>query len=44
MGRLIKYLFYVIVLAAIGLVGYALVSDLPAPRTDIVKPVDLDLG
>lgn len=44
MGRLIKYLFYIIVLAGIGLVGYALVSDLPAPRTDITKPVDLDLG
>lgn len=44
MGRLVKYLFYVVVLAAIGLVGYALVSDLPAPREDVEKPVDLELG
>lgn len=39
MGRVIKYLFYLVVLAAIGVAGYAVFSDLPAPTEEIVVPV-----
>lgn len=39
MGRLIKYLFYLVVLGAIGVAGFALVSDLPAPTETKVVPV-----
>ena len=46
MASLIKYLFYIVVLAAIGLVGYAYVSpwfgaDFSAPTEEIRKPVVL---
>ncbi|MFV0515567.1 MAG: hypothetical protein ACK5MY_18290 [Jhaorihella sp.] len=46
MGRLIKYLFYLIILAAIGLVGYAYVgpwfgADFSPPETEIREPVTL---
>jgi len=39
MGRLIKYLFYLLVLAAIAVAGFALFSDLPAPTETRVVPV-----
>ncbi|WP_019297500.1 MULTISPECIES: hypothetical protein [unclassified Leisingera] len=47
MGRLIKYLVYLLVLAAIGLVGYAYVgpwfgADFSAPATEVRKPVVLN--
>ena len=46
MASLIKYLFYIVVLAAIGLVGYAYVgpwfgADFSAPTEEIRKPVVL---
>lgn len=44
MGRLLRYLFYLIVLCALVVAGYALVFDLPAPITEVVKPVAVDLG
>lgn len=40
MGRLIKYIFYLIVLGGIGLTGFTLFSDLPAPTTEVVIPVE----
>lgn len=51
MGRLIKYLIYLVILAAIlsgtGLVGYAYLgpwfgADFSPPRTEIHQPVVLD--
>ena len=49
MGRLIKYLFYLAVLAGITLVGYAYIGPfLPAafspPAEEIRKPVVPDAG
>jgi hypothetical protein len=34
MRRLTKYLFYLILLLAIGFAGYAIFADLPAPTGD----------
>ena len=47
MGRLFKYLIYLVVLAAVGLVAYAYVgpwfgADFSAPSTEVRKPVGLD--
>lgn len=47
MGRLIKYLIYLVVLAALGLVAYAYVgpwfgADFSAPGTEVRKPVVLN--
>lgn len=47
MGRLIKYLFYLAVLAAIGLVGYAYIgpffgADFSPPSAQVRVPVTLD--
>lgn len=47
MGRLLKYVIYLCVLALIGLVGYAYVgpffgADFAPPATEIRQPVTLD--
>ncbi len=47
MGRLIKYLIYLMILAAIGLVAYAYLGpwfgvDFSAPQSQITLPVVLD--
>lgn len=49
MGRLIKYLFYLAILAGIALVGYAYVGpyfgvDFSPPAQEIREPVILDAG
>ncbi|MEO1491064.1 MAG: hypothetical protein AAFV19_02790 [Pseudomonadota bacterium] len=36
MGRALKYIFRLVVLAALGLVGYAMVADLPPPTREVV--------
>ena len=36
MGRAIKYIFRIAVLALLGLIGYALLADLPPPTEDVV--------
>ncbi|WP_284376183.1 hypothetical protein [Amylibacter marinus] len=41
MGRLIKYLFILIVLLAIFLLGYSFVGDLSAPTETISKTIPL---
>ena len=49
MWRLIKVLFFLVVLAAIGLIGYAYVgpvffaADFAAPTKEVVQPVTLDV-
>ena len=49
MGRLIKFLFYLIILGGIALVGYAYLgpffgADFSAPQTEIRQPIVLDGG
>lgn len=36
MGRALVYLFRIAVLAVLGVVGYALLADLPPPTQDVV--------
>jgi hypothetical protein len=36
-GRLLKYLFFLAVIAAAGLSVYALVADLPPPVREVVR-------
>ena len=47
MGRIIKWLFYLLVLGGIALVAYAYVgeffgADFSPPQTEIRKPVELN--
>lgn len=39
MGRVLKYLFYLLVLAGLALAGYAALFPLPAPQEEVVIPV-----
>jgi hypothetical protein len=41
MGRALKYLFRIAVLALLGLVGYAMLADLPPPTRDVVVELPL---
>ncbi len=43
MFRLIKILFYLAILGGIGLVGYALFFELPAPTTEVTMPIEPNL-
>lgn len=36
MGRALKYLFRIAILALLGLVGYAMLADLPPPTREVV--------
>ena len=42
MFRLLKFLFYLVVLLAIIVVGYAYLGDLSPERDEIVEPVELN--
>ncbi|KMK66545.1 hypothetical protein [Puniceibacterium sp. IMCC21224] len=49
MGRIVKWLFYLLVLGGIALVAYAYIgpffgADFSPPQTEIRKPVQLDEG
>ena len=44
MGRALVYLFRIAVLAILGLVGYALVADLPPPTQDVVVELPAPSG
>lgn len=44
MFRLLKIIFYLAVLLAAVVVGYAYLGDLTPPRDEIVEPVELDAG
>ncbi len=41
MGRALKYLFRIAILALLGLVGYAMLADLPPPTRDVVVELPL---
>lgn len=40
MGRLLKYLFRLIILALLALAGYAIFADLEAPRRPVSVPLE----
>lgn len=42
MFRLLKFLFYLLILAALVVVGYAYLGDLSPSRDDVVEPVELN--
>ena len=42
MFRLLKFLFYVAVVLAVIVVGYAYLGDLSPQREEIVEPVELN--
>ncbi len=44
MGRLFKFLGFLIVIAAIAVVGYGYLGDLSPEQDDRTVPVDLDAG
>lgn len=44
MFRLIKVLFYLAIFTGLGILGYALFFELPAPQTEVTQAIDLDLG
>jgi hypothetical protein len=41
MGRLFKYLFYLLVLGVIAFLAFSIFSDLEAPVQEIEIPIDL---
>lgn len=40
MGRLLKYLVYLVVLLALGILAYAYLGDMSAPQTEVSVPVE----
>ena len=44
MGKLLKYLIYLVILCVVALAGYALLFNLPAPQTEIVDPVEVPIN
>ncbi len=43
MFRLIKLLFWLALICGVGLVGYALFFELPAPTTEVTYPIEPNL-
>jgi len=43
MFRLIKVLFYLAVIGGIGIVGYALFFELPAPESEVTQAITPNL-
>lgn len=43
MFRVLKILFYMAVITGIGIVGYALFFELPAPQTEVTQSVTPNL-
>ncbi len=39
MGRVLKLLFWVALAGVVALVGYAMISELPAPTRQITEPL-----
>jgi len=44
MLRILKTLVFLIVVAFLGLVGYAYLGDLSPSRSDVKEPVELNVG
>lgn len=43
MFRLIKILFYLAIIGGIGIVGYALFFELPAPQSEVTQAISPNL-
>ncbi len=41
MGRAVKYLFRIAILAVLGLVAYAMLADLPAPQRQVEQDLPM---
>lgn len=44
MFRLVKFLFFLLILAALVVLGYAYLGDLSPERRDVEEPVQLNAG
>lgn len=44
MGRVLKYIIYLMILCGVALAGYAALFALPAPQTEVVVPVTPPVG
>lgn len=44
MGRALKYLFRIAVLAFLGVVAYAMLADLPPPTREVVEELPVPKG
>lgn len=42
MGRLFKFIFVLIVIGVLGVVGYAYLGDLSADQDEVSEPVEFD--
>jgi hypothetical protein len=42
MGRLLKYLVYLVVLAFGGLVVYSYLGDISAPQSEVTQTIEID--
>lgn len=42
MVRLLKIIFFLLLIGALGLVGYAYLGDLSPEQSDVSEPVELD--
>jgi len=42
MGKMLKFIAILLVLGAIGLIGYAYLGDLTPSQSDVVEPVTLN--
>ncbi|MDR6265333.1 hypothetical protein GGE09_002341 [Roseobacter sp. N2S] len=42
MGRIIRFLILVLILAFLGVLGYSFMGDLSAPQSEVTVPVTLD--
>lgn len=42
MGRLLKLLFFLILIGVLALIGYAYLGDLSPEQNDVSEPVELD--
>lgn len=40
MRIVLRTVLFLLILAALGLVAYAVFSDLPAPRQEVTQPID----
>lgn len=44
MGRLFKFLLFLILLGILAFIGFAYLGDLSPSQDDVVTPVELDAG
>ena len=42
MGRLLKFLIFLLIVGFAGLVGFAYLGDISPEQSDVTQPVDLD--